>query len=147
MTSELTQRPRWDIDWILDGLVGENIRVAAQSFSLAPLSGAIPARMIPVRDLVLPDNTTPGGLPVFFEGRLQHYVRQIGVVCVSLGEPSGPERSVEGTVPFRGKTAVILRGPATVRLSAPFRVERVPSQEGNYWEDLRFPTAQFKLPL
>ena len=56
-------------------------------------------------------------------------------------------RAAEGTVLVRGVPAVILRGPAIVRLAFPFRVEPRPADEANYWEDLRFPTAQFRLPF
>jgi len=55
-------------------------------------------------------------------------------------------RAAEGTVLLPGVSAVLLRGPAIVRLAFPFRVEPLPA-EVNYWEDLRFPTAQFRLPF
>ena len=57
------------------------------------------------------------------------------------------EASTEGIVTLRGRPVVILRGPATVSLAFPFRVEPIPSDPDNYWEDLRFPTAQFRLQL
>ena len=94
----------------------------------------------------MPDNTRPGLLPVFFEGRLCRFERRIGVVFVTLDAPVAAERSAEGMLFLRGMAAVILRGPAVVQLAVPFWVERLPD-EANYWEDLRFPTAQFRLPF
>jgi hypothetical protein len=101
-------------------------------------------RLRPVRDLFLPDNSQPAGLPVFFEGRLVHYERQIGVVVVFLEAPSAPEAAGDGTTLVRGQLAVLLRGPAVVELAAPFHAERLPADPTNYWRDLRLPTAQFE---
>lgn len=50
-------------------------------------------------------------------------------------------------VPFRGKTAVILRGPALVELAFPFEVEKLPQRPDNYWHDLRTSRVQFELPF
>ena len=66
--------------------------------------------------------------------------------------PSGkattlPELTADGMVRFRGAMAVLLRGPATVRLAFPFRVEVLPTDPFNYWEDLRVSCAQFLIPL
>lgn len=100
---------------------------------------------IPVRDLILPDNTQPGLLPVFFEGPLRRFERRIGVVFATLDAPVA-ERSAEGMLFLRGMAVILLHGPAVVPLAIPFRVERLPD-EANYWEDLRFPAAQFRLPF
>ena len=69
------------------------------------------------------------------------------MVCVALDLPRVMGRAAEGTVLVRGIPAVLLRGPAIVRLAFPFRVEPLPADEANYWEDLRLPTAQFRLPF
>jgi hypothetical protein len=84
---------------------------------------------------------------VFFEGRLLAFQRRIGVVFAALDAPAFPGRVADGIISFRGNMAVVLRGPATVRLAFPFRVEPVPVETGNYWEDVRTPGAQFVLPL
>ena len=55
------------------------------------------------------------------------------------------EGSSEGIVYFRGSTAVILTGPATLELAFPFSVERLPRDCADYWNDLRIPCAQFVL--
>jgi hypothetical protein len=118
---------------------------AAESFF--PSAGTqVQPTAIAVGDLILPDNTRPGLLPVFFEGRLRRFERRIGAVFVTLGAPA-VERSAEGMVFLRGSAAVLLHGPALVRLAVPFRVERLPNDAANYWVDLRFPIAQFRLPL
>ena len=141
------QRPKWAIDRLLEGLIGEQVRVAAEAFTPPRANGEPWPRMIPVTDLILPDNSTPGGLPVFFEGRLEAFERRIGVVDVIL---SGPVRrgasATDGQTAFRGATAVVLSGPARVRLAYPFVVERLPADEANYWRDLRGPRAQLEFP-
>ena len=58
-----------------------------------------------------------------------------------------PVSTADGLVQFRGTAAVVLQGPATVRLSFPFRVEPLPTDPVNYWEDLRGFRAQLQLPL
>ena len=120
--------------------------MAAESFFPIRWNGEVLPLAIPVRDLILPDNTLPGQLPVFFEGRLRRFERRIGVVFVTLEAPTAP-RSTEGMVFLRGTAAVLLQGPAVVQLAVPFRVERLPDNRANYWEDLRFPAAQFRLPF
>jgi len=140
-------RPQWDIDRCLERLIGYDVRVAAEAFFPVRWNGEVLPAPIQVRDLVLSDNSQPGALPVFFEGRLCQFERRIGVVSVHLDTPTLAEKGVEGTVRFRGRMAVILHGPAVVRLAFPFRVERLPADALNYWEDLRFPTAQFRLPF
>lgn len=84
-------------------------------------------------------------MALYFEGVLLEHMRRIGVVHVRLGSPGDPRTSAEGCVQFRGKVAVIVRGPAIVRLAIPFHVERVPGCGQNYWQDLRPPQAQFVL--
>jgi uncharacterized protein (DUF2345 family) len=41
-----------------------------------------------------------------------------GLVFVTLDAPHLPERTADGVVSFRGTAAVVLQGPATVRLVA-----------------------------
>ena len=122
-------------------------RVAAEAFFPVRWNGEVLPTAIPVRDLILPDNTQPGLLPVFFEGRLRRFERRIGVVFVTLDAPVAADASAEGMLFLRGMRAVLLRGPAVVQLAVPFRVERLPDNIANYWEDLRFPAAQFRLPF
>ena len=147
MSTTSTQKPTWRIDQKLNALIGEDVRVAAKSFSPAIQTGGAPPRFIPVGDLFLPDNSQPAGLPVFFEGRLRKFERQIGVVVAWLDSPALPDGAAEGPAFFRGKTAVMLRGPAVVELAWPFQVERLPSDPANYWRDLRVPRAQFEFPF
>ena len=146
-TNGLPARKRWAIDHRLEQVVGRDVRVAVDAFSPVLWNGdAIPV-LSPVRNLILPDNSQAGGLPVFFEGRLRRFERQIAVVFVGLDAPTSAAASTEGIVTLRGRPVVILRGPATVSLAFPFRVEAIPTDPDNYWEDLRFPTAQFRLQL
>ena len=147
MSTQPTRRPKWEIDRALEALIGRDIRVAAKSFSPPPRPGDTKLRLTPVEDLFLPDNSQPAGLPVFFEGRLLKFDRQIGVVFVHLGAPAALDGSSEGIVLFRGTTTVMVRGPAVVELTSPFKVERLPADPENYWRDLRLPRAQFELPF
>ena len=147
MNEETLQRPKWPIDLVLDRLTGYDIRVAAEAFSPAGWNGELPGRFVSRHELILPDNSKAGGLPLFFEGRLRRFCRQIGVVYVDLEAPGLVAEAAEGTFNFRGKIAVILRGPAVVQLSFPFKVERLPGEACNYWADLRLPLAQFDLPF
>ncbi|HRZ35709.1 MAG TPA: hypothetical protein P5534_05020 [Candidatus Paceibacterota bacterium] len=147
MSVESTQRPKWQIDRLLESLIDRDIRVAAQAFSPTSWTGEGLPRLRPVRDLFLPDNSRPDSLPVFFEGRLRSFERTIGVVVVCLDSPTTPDPASEGTNLFRAETVVILRGPAVVQLAFPFHVERVPTDAENYWRDLRVPRAQFEFPL
>ncbi|HEY9171386.1 MAG TPA: hypothetical protein VI136_03780 [Verrucomicrobiae bacterium] len=146
MNAEI-QRPQWEIDRILESLLGQNIRVAAESFSPARWEGAPPGHFITPREFVLPDNTNAGGLPFYVEGRLRQFNRQIGVVFVDLEMPTLAVDSSEGMVSFRGNISVILRGPAVVKLAFPFHVEQLPADDPNYWRDMRLPLVQFELPL
>jgi hypothetical protein len=143
----LAKRPQWEIDYRLTRLLGEGVRVAAKSFSPVQQFGGRPLRFIPVKDLYLPDNSQTAGAVVFFEGRLQRHERQIGVVRVWLDAFAYPETACEGSIYFRGRTAVILFGPAVVELAFPFHVERLPGDAFNYWTDLREPCAQFCFPF
>ena len=144
MNPPLNHRPPWEVDRRLERLRGENVRVAAKYFSPSPRHGHAPLRLLPVRDLYLPDNSLPAGRPVFFEGRLLEFERQIGVVSVQLDAPTAFAASAQGAVLFRGQAAVILRGPAVLELAFPFHIERLPSDPDNYWRDLRLPRAQFE---
>lgn len=147
MNPETRHRPKWQIDQVLDSLIGENVRVAAESFAPTRWNSEFPTAFISTRELVLPDNTRADGLPLYFEGRLRRYVRQIAVVYVDLDPLAATAESAEGVICFRRAMAVILRGPAVVKLAVPFRVEKIPSETVNYWEDLQMSRAQFRLPL
>jgi hypothetical protein len=147
MNTPLTARPQWDIDRLLAGLIDANVRVAAKAFSPMPRNGKAAGRFVPVRNLYLPDNSRADGLPVFFEGRLGEFDRQIGVVFARLDAPTATDAASEGQVLFRGKTAVILRGPALVELAFPFQVERLPADAENYWRDFRSARVQFEFPF
>ena len=147
MGSHPIQRPRWTIDERLERLTGADVRIAVEAFSTVRWDGQIPNTLTPVNQLILPNNRPAADLPVYFEGRLQQFVRRIGVVYVWLEAPGFSEESVDGMVYFRGRTAAILRGPAIVQLACPFQVERLPADTCNYWRDLQFPRAQFELPF
>ena len=84
---------------------------------------------------------------MFFEGRLRQFDRRIGVVFVTLDALDLAVPTADGVIQFRGTAAVVLQGPATLRLSFPFRVEPLPIDPANYWEDLRAFRAQLHLPL
>ena len=142
-----TARPQWDIDRVLVALVGCDVRVAAEAFAPIRADGQPSLAFIGVQALLLPDNTSSEGRPVFFEGKLREFARQIGVVQVWLDAPARPTASAQGVIYFRGGSAVLVHGPALVRLAFPFRVERLPSDESNYLRDLRFARVQFDLPL
>jgi len=145
-TCEPNHRPKWPVDLLLEGLVGQQVRVGARAFCPVRWNGESSPRWIPTAALVLPDNSSPGVLPVFIEGRLESFVRRIGVVQVTLAAPADHARSAEGIVGFRGRTAVIVAGPARVELAFPFVVERLPSDVANYWRDLQIPRAQLEFP-
>jgi hypothetical protein len=141
------QRPQWEIDKVLQRLLDADVRVAARSFSVPRSDSGAPSVLIDVRTLALPDSTQPGGLPVYFEGALRRFERHIGVVSVWLDCPSSAHAAQEGATSFRGRQAVILRGPAVVELAHPFRVERLPADPDNYWRDFRVPLVQFEFPF
>lgn len=111
----------------------------------APRTRGIP--LLPFRELFLPDNSRPDGLPVFFEGQLWQFERQIGIVFVCLGPPASQATATDGAVCFRSKIAVILRGPAIIEMAFPFQVERLSADPENYWRDLRRPRAQLEFPF
>jgi hypothetical protein len=144
---EIAKKPKWEIDKTLESLRGQQVRVAAEAFAPSVADGRMPVRLIAARELILPDNSRTDRIPVYFEGRLQQFQRRIGVVQVRLGPPDCPADSADGIVAFRGRTAVILRGPAIVTLAFPFHIERVPLGDKNYWLDLKMPRAQFLLPF
>lgn len=145
MITTLNHRPTWTIDRLLDQYRSQSVRVAATAFSPVRSDGV--RLWTPVRNFLLPDNTAAAGLPVFFEGCLLHHERHIGLVSVVLGTPNDSYRSAEGVVLFRGSTAVVVRGPALVRMAYPFVVERLPQDSDNYWRDLRHVHAQLEMPL
>lgn len=146
ITHTAPTRPRWAIDDRLERLVGGDVRVAAEAFAPVRWNSEPAPGLIPVRSLILPDNSQPGGMSVFFEGRLLAFERRIGVVFVTLAAPALPDPAAEGAQAFRGGTAVLLHGPATVQLAFPFRVEPLPADAVNYWADRRVPCAQLRLP-
>ena len=139
--------PVWAIDHLLTRLQGRSVRVAAQSFVPRRADGTAFPRLIPVAQLILPDGSTPGACPVFFEGLLEGHVRRIGVVDVILAELNATGDSADGISSFRGTTAVILSGPAIVRLAYPFAIEPIYADPVNYWLDFKGPHAQFELAL
>ena len=139
--------PRWKIDLILEALLGADIRVAARSVSPKVGPEVDLHDLMPIRALILPDNSKSDGLLVLFEGNLKGFRRQIGVVVVCLDTPKLKDTVGDGLVPFRGKLAVAVRGPATVELDFPFLIEKLPTDSENYWRDLRLPKVQFELPL
>ena len=141
---ESVQRPKWDVDLLLESLVGQQVRVAARAFCPLRWNGQPMPRWIPADSLILPDESIPDALSVYFEGRLESFVRRIGVVEVTLAAPAGEPRSPDGIVRFRGRSAVIVAGPALVELAYPFVVEKLPADEANYWRDLRGPRAQLE---
>jgi hypothetical protein len=147
MNAQPPQRPEWEIDQVLQALIGQDVRVAAGAFCASLRDGLTNLPLIPVRDLFLPDNTQPSGLPVYFEGKLLRHWRRIAVVYALLEAPTLAERAPEGTAPFRGRMAVILSGPALVQLAFPFAVEKLPADSGNYWRDLHVPCAQLEFPF
>lgn len=136
-------KPIWEIDRIPRSCVGAHIRVGAKAFAPLGEDRQMPPRLIPANCLILPDNTAVEGQPVFFEGRLEEFTRQIRVVHVYLAAPDSVV--AQGMVLFPERSAAILPGPAIVQLAFPFHVERLPSGEDNYWRDLRLPHAQFLL--
>jgi hypothetical protein len=142
-----TKRPTWQIDEVLEKLIGVDIRVAAKRFSPLRWTGETLPRLLPVDQLILPDNSQARGLTVFFEGRLQRFERRIGVVFVELDEPAARDGISEGVNFFRGNMSVILRGPVVAELAFPFQVERLTADPENYWRDLRVSRAQFEFPF
>ena len=146
MNMELPTRSTWPIDRLLESCLGAEIRILAKAFAPSPWNGRLPTGFRLVGDLYLPDNSQPGDLPVFFEGRLQCYERQIGVVFVGLESPSLPKRSPEGRVFLRGSSVVIIKGPAVVELAFPFQVERLHPDPSNYLRDRRHLGARFDPP-
>jgi hypothetical protein len=144
MSMETVQRPEWEIDKRLKTLIGENVRVQASSFwPGAERNGAPP---IKAKALRLPDNTTLDG-PLFLEGKLLSFRREIGVVFVTLDRPALEGDTANGRVLFRGQAAVIIQGPATVLLDASHFVEKIPNDPKLYWNHLTASGSQFDLPL
>lgn len=140
-------RPKWQIDAMLEGSIGQDVRIAVASFTPPAWSEDRAKVAIRAQTLYLPDNTRADGLPLLVEGRLQHFVRRIAVVEVALGAPRLSECTADGLVYFRGRQAVIIRGPLTAELAYPFLVERLPSDPDNYWSDIKKMNVQLALPL
>jgi hypothetical protein len=147
MKTEPVQRPKWDVDRRLEALVGKDVRVAAAAFRPFTYLGEPGPHWIPVKELILPDDSRTDGLPVLFEGLLREFVREVAVVTAVLGAPQCPLATANGPVRFRGGCAVVLQGPALVRLAYPHSVEPLPLNPENYWEDLQCALAQFTFPF
>ena len=146
MSTGTIQKPQWKIDQVLQGLIGTDVRVAAESFS--PVSRNREAKhTIAASNLILPDNNRAAGLPIYLEGRLQEFQRRIGPVYVRLGPPISRTITPDGIIMFRGMKAVILKGPANVKLAYPHFIERIPEDSENYWIDLRERCAQLTFPF
>jgi len=64
LSTSLAHRPPWTIDLRLERWLGQDVRVAAESFFPIRWNGEVLPLAIPVRDLILPDNTpdAPGQL-------------------------------------------------------------------------------------
>jgi hypothetical protein len=142
------QKVEWKIDRVLKSLSGKDVRVLGRSF----LPGSEGTRreklaFISTDDLFLPDNQRTDGFPVLFEGRLEWFERRVGVVFVGLNSSDFLDSVSDGFTPFRGKLAVIIRGPVIVELKFPFSIELLPFEAENYWRDLRFPSAQLEFPF
>jgi hypothetical protein len=78
MKQEMPQRPTREIDCRLEQLVGEPIRVKAAEFLPLRDDSAGERLWIPADNLMLHDGTKTAGPPVFFEGGLRGFHRQIG---------------------------------------------------------------------
>jgi hypothetical protein len=63
-TNAAATRPRWTIDDRLERLVGHDVRVAAEAFAPVRWNGEPALCLIPVRDLILPDNSQAAGVLV-----------------------------------------------------------------------------------
>lgn len=133
----------WEIDTKLKSLVGCDVRVLARSFTPG---GLTPIPLQAVEHLLLPDQSQPELKPVYFEGNLLSFERRIGVVRVSLDAPILKETASDGHITFRGKLVVFIKGPAIVELESPLRIERLPANSENYWQDIKMPGAQFEFP-
>jgi hypothetical protein len=81
--SSCDSMPTWEIERKLQSLLGANVRVCVDYCS-PPRWNSELEHLISTRSLVLRDNSQPTVLPVFFEGKLVDYRRQIGVGYASL---------------------------------------------------------------
>lgn len=145
MDAVINNGSKWLIDNYLEQLTGADVRVCARRFSPSNLGNPCPIKLAPVTELFLPDNSRSEGLPVFFEGNLKWFHRQVGVIFAGLDSLAFREGANDGLISFRGTLALIVRGPATVELAFPFLIERLPLDSENYWRDLRLPRVQFQL--
>lgn len=130
-----------DIERKLKTLVGFNVRLKVRRISPDG------RRFTFANELVFPDGFRADGLPVFYEGEVKAVERRIGVILVALGTPTFSNHVGDGLIQMRGKLCAIASGPAIVELEFPFSVEKLPTDETNYWGDLRLPTFQFELPF
>ena len=120
------------------------MRVRVQSLIFKRWNGE--AREVGIGNLVLPDGSLVEREPVFVEGTLREFTRQVGMILVNLG-PLSFDGSAEGRLLFRGRPAVILRGPATVQLHSSQFLEKVPTDNEVYWSHLTSGDGQMNLPL
>lgn len=143
----VAERPRWEIDHLLSGLIGRRVRLQARAFAPSSWDRNGHRELIPAGQLILPDGASTAGLPLLFEGRLLDYVRRIGVVHVRLDGLDSEDYGKEGVVNFRGAVATLLRGPALVELAYPFYAEAIPANASNYFADRKSGGCQLLLPL
>lgn len=135
----------WEIERILDRLVGQEILVEAAAFCPAGWTGQFPLGWIPVRDLVLADEFPAAGMPVYFEGKLEEYKREIGFVYVRLAAPPGFEdEPIRALVTMNDRLVGFMGGPATVRLTFPFYVVRPSPDSASDWNELDGPPSRFR---
>jgi hypothetical protein len=144
MEPQTNQRRVWEIDKRLEALIGCAVRVRAELVMPKRWNGESLPHVIDLKNLILPDGTSADRDPIYVEGILKEFRRNIAVVCVDLDRPL-IEGGAEGRISFRGVTAVILRGPATVRLGHPYFVEKIPADAKSYWAHLRSTNPQFEL--
>ena len=95
--NEATDKRVWEIDRILQGCVGAQIRVGTEAFAPLGESQQVPARLIQAKRLILPDNTAVEGHPVFFEGSS----------CTRVGEWLGVASQAQVLPPSRSSRASV----------------------------------------
>lgn len=144
MTTKPQQESEWQVDAALSRLIGQDVRVAATSFSPVRHNEDEPFHLTPVRHLCLSDDDQPAAAPVYFEGRLQRFTRRPGAVLVWLGPRTSTNGAPDGPIYFRGSKAVIVQGPALVELALPFHVEALLTDPKSYWRDIHTPDAQLE---
>jgi len=144
MQTAMNERRAWAIDQRLADWVGFAVRVRADVFTPRRWNGE--SHSIDLRKFTLPDGTQVDRDPVYVEGMLKEFTRRIAVVWVELG-PLPVVGTAEGRVLFRGRPAVVLRGPATVQLHSSHFIEKLPTELNHYWNHLSAPDPQMELPF